>query len=131
METKAANAKIQLRIATCCTCKHNIEYEEGEQDAEHTDKFEYGCCGNIAVVFLSCGLYQCGKHDTQAKEIAEVREMDIKIPAQIGEIIKESQACDHADESQCAINCLINQLCGSVFYHKNSFLWIFTITRHR
>ena len=123
VEAKAADAPIELRIATGRACEHNVEHKECEQNTEHTDKLQHGCRGDVAVFLLSCGLYQSGKHYADAKEIADVGEMNVKIPAQIGNVIEYSEARNSADESERAIYGLVDQLCGSVFDH-NKLLYI-------
>jgi hypothetical protein len=58
-----------------------------------------------------------GKHHAEAKKIADVGKVNVEIPTYRVDIIKNSRACDNAHESERAIDSLIDQLSGSVFYH--------------
>mgnify|MGYP003502904200 CR=1 FL=1 len=54
------------------------------------------------------------------QEIAEVRKMNIEIPANHVDIIKDTEGGHNSDEAKSAVNCLKNQLRGSVFNHRDS-----------
>jgi hypothetical protein len=49
--------------------------------------------------------------------------VDIEIPTDHIDVVKDSQRGDDADKSKGAVNCLKNQLCGSVFNHDYSPLF--------
>ena len=63
----------------------------------------------------------------KTKEVADVCEMYVKIPADHIYVIKNSKTCNAADKSKGAIKSLENQLCGSVFEHKANLLFYFII----
>lgn len=60
-----------------------------------------------------------GKHNTKAKEVADVSKVHVKvhveIPAEHLDVIKNSEASNASYKSESAINRLINQLRCSVF----------------
>jgi hypothetical protein len=117
VEAQASYTPVCLRVTSLCACKHNVEHEEGEKYSEHSDKLEKGSGGNVAVLLLFCRLDKGGKHHAEAKKIADVGKVNVEIPTYRVDIIKDSRACDNAHESERAIDSLIDQLSGSVFYH--------------
>ena len=54
---------------------------------------------------------------TKAKVIAQIGEIDIKIPTNHIDIVKDSKACNTTHQTKGAVYCLINDLCCSVFDH--------------
>jgi transcriptional regulator of met regulon len=65
-------------------------------------------------------LDQCGKHNTDAKKITDVGKVNVKIPTDCVNIVKNSQTCNNTHESKRAVNGVKNQLCCSVFNHNKS-----------
>ena len=120
MEQKASHPPVCLGIPVCRTGEENVEYQEGQQNAQHSDKLQNGHCTDTAVFLLLHGLDQSGKHHADAEEIADVCEMHVKIPANGMDVIENSQACKAAYEAEGAVNCLKNQLCCSVSDHDHS-----------
>ena len=74
------------------------------------------------MIFLFCRLNQRSKHNTNAKEIADVCKVHIKIPTEQVDVVKNSETCNTSYKPECAINCVENQLCGSVFNHGDLLL---------
>ena len=122
MEGQATNSPVKLRIASLCSCEHNIEYKERKKDAKHTNKLEYGSSSNVAVLLLLDRLDQACKHNTKAKEIADVSKVHIEIPAEHLDVIKDAETRNASYKSEGAINGLIDQLCCSVFNHNTSVM---------
>jgi hypothetical protein len=48
------------------------------------------------------------QHNTNAKEIADVRKVDIKVPSDGVNVVKDTQACDDAHEAKGKVNGLVN-----------------------
>jgi hypothetical protein len=117
MEAKATDAPVELRITTCLTCKHDVEYQEGQQNAKHADELQKGSGRHIAVLLLSDRLDQSGNHNTDAEEVTEIGKVDIKIPTDRMDVVEDSETCNAAYKAECAVHCLENELCGSVFDH--------------
>ena len=118
MEAQAADAPVRLGIAAFCSGKHNVEHKEGEQNAKYSNKFQHGGRRNVAVFVLPDGLNQRSEHNTNAEEIADICEVNIEIPTDLLNVIENTQACNYAHKTECAINGLKNQLCCSVFNHN-------------
>lgn len=74
VEGQAANAPVELRIASLCPCKHNAK----------------------------------------AKKVADVGKVYVKVPTEQIDVIKNAKAGNAAHKGKRSINCLIDQLCGSV-----------------
>ncbi len=108
VEAQAANTPVCLGIAPFCAGKHNVEYKEGQKNAKHADKFQHWRGRNVAILLLFCRLDQSGKHNADAKVIADVGEMHVKIPTNRLNVIKDSQACNHTNKAERAIDGLIN-----------------------
>ena len=98
VETKATNSPVRLRIATFRACKHNVKYEEGEQDAEYADKLQKRSGCHEAVFLLLNRLYQRSHHNTKAKEIANVGKVYVEIPTDCFNIIKNPKASNTTDK---------------------------------
>ena len=62
----------------------------------------------VAVLLFLGRLDQRGQHNANAKEITDVREVYVKIPANRLDVIKDSQACNQAHKAECAVDGLIN-----------------------
>jgi hypothetical protein len=120
VEAKASDSPVCLGIAPLRAREHNVEHKEGEKYSEHTDKLQHRSGSHTAILFLFCRLDKSGKHNADAKEVADVGEMHVEIPTDHTEVIKDSKTCDSSDKSEGAVNCVINKLCGSVFYHNTS-----------
>ncbi len=93
MEAQATNSPVGLRIAAFCACEHNVKHEEGKQNAKHSDKLQNRSSRNKAVFFFLCSLNQSGEHNTDAKEITDVCEVNIEIPANRVNVVEDSKAC--------------------------------------
>ena len=119
MENQAAHTPVCLGITAFRTGQHDVEYQEGQQNAKHTDELEDRHSRNIAVFVLLCCLDQRGKHHTEAQEIADVGEVYVEIPANGIDVVEDSETCDTANKSQRAVDGLKNQLDSSVFNHNN------------
>jgi hypothetical protein len=120
VEAKATDAPVCLRISSFGACEHNVKYEEGQKDAEHSNKFQQRSGSYVAVLLLFCSLDQRGKHHTDAKEITDVGEVNVEIPTDRFNVVKDSKACNNTNKSESAIDGLENELCGSVFNHDYS-----------
>ena len=120
MEAQAVHTPVRLGITAFCACQHNVKHQEGQKNSQHTDKFQHRHGRNITVFLLSCGLDQTGKHNSQAKIIADVCEVNIAIPADHTDIVKNSQAGNTAHKAKGAINRLEEQLRCSIFDHIRS-----------
>ena len=118
MVRQAADSPVCLGIAAFGACQHQVKHQEGQQNAQHADKLQQGSCGHIAVLFFLGGLNQAGKHNTNTQEIAEVREVNIEIPADQIDVVENTQAGNPAHHTQGTVYGLKNQLCGSVLSHK-------------
>ena len=120
VEYKASDSPVCLRITVCRACEHNIEYKEGQEDAQRSDKLQYGGYRNVAIILLFRRLDQGRKHNTDAKEIADVGKVYVEIPTDHIDVIKDTERSNAAHQSECAINCVKNELCRSVFNHDLS-----------
>jgi hypothetical protein len=120
VEGEAADSPVCLRIAACRACEHKVEYEEGQKDAEHTDKLQYGSSLDIAVLFLFRRLDQASEHNAEAEEIADIGKVYVEIPTDRMDIVKDTRRCNAAYESKRTIDRVKNELCGSAFDHDNS-----------
>jgi hypothetical protein len=118
VEAQAADTPVCLGIAAFCAREHNIKNKEGQKNAKHSDKFQKGCSGNEAVFLLLCRLNKSGKHNTDAQEIADIGEVNVEIPTDRVNVVKDSKACHEPHESQGNVDGLINQLGSSVFDHN-------------
>jgi hypothetical protein len=117
VEAQAANTPVCLGIAAGRAGKHNVKHKEGQKNAQHSNKLQHRNGRNVAVFFLFCRLNKSGDHHAKAKEIADVGEVNVKIPTDRADVVKNSKAGDEAYETKRAINGLENKLCGSVFNH--------------
>jgi hypothetical protein len=117
VEAQAAYSPVALRIAPLCTCEHDVKDKEGQKNTEHADKLEQGGCGNVAVFLLLCRLNQRGKHYADAKEVTDVGEVNVEIPADHADVVKDAKASYKADKAKRAINGLENELGCSVLNH--------------
>ena len=108
MECKAADSPVCLRISSFCTGQHDVENKESEQNAQHTYKFQNGYCGNIAIGAFLCGLDKSGEHNGYAKEIADIGEVDVEVPANNIDVIKDAEAGNAANKTEGAVKGLIN-----------------------
>ena len=117
VEEKASYAPVKLRITSFGTCKEYVEYYEGEKNDDKSDKLQNGGYGNVAVLFFLYGLDKSCNHNAKAEEIAEVCEVDVKVPTDKGDVVKDSKARNAADKSERAVYGLENELRGSVFDH--------------
>jgi hypothetical protein len=68
-------------------------------------------------------LDQPGKHNSQAKVVADVCKVDITIPADHTDIIENSKAGNTSHKAKGAINSLKDQLRGSVLNHTDTPLY--------
>ena len=119
MAQQAADSPVELGITVRCSGEQGIEYHKGQQDCQHTDKFQQGRDRHIAILFLSCGLNQLGRHNTNAEIVAQVREMHVEVPAEHGVVVKNTKAGKNSHEAQRTIKRLINELRRSVRFHVN------------
>ena len=117
MEAKAADSPVELRIATLCTCKHDVKHKEGQKNTKHADKLEQGNRGNVAVFLLLCRLNQRGKHYADAKEVTDVGEVNVEIPADHADVVEDAKTRNAAHQAERAINGLENELGRSVLNH--------------
>jgi hypothetical protein len=120
MENKAADSPVCLRIPSFRTGKHNVEDEESQQNAKHSNELQNGHSGNIAVFFILYGLNQRGKHNANTEVIADVCEVYIEIPADIVDIIENTKACDNTHKAKCDVDGLVDHLCCPAFDHDHS-----------
>ena len=118
VEQKASDSPVELRIAAFGPRQHNVEHKEGQQDAEHTDELQHGGNRYVAVLLLLGRLNQAGEHNAEAKEIADVGEVNVEIPADRVDVIENSRTGHTAHEGQGAVDRIKDQLCRSVFNHN-------------
>jgi hypothetical protein len=104
VEEQASNTPIQLRVAPLLACQHNVEDEKSKQNSKHTNKFEERKSRNVAILLLFYRLNQSGKHNANAKKIADVCKVNVKIPTKEIDVIKNAKACNTAYKTECAIN---------------------------
>jgi hypothetical protein len=90
VEGNASDSPVKLGIASLCSGKHNIEYKERKQDTEHSDELKYRSGSNVAVLFFLNSLNKSGKHNTKAKEVADVSKVHVEIPSKHLDVIKNS-----------------------------------------
>jgi hypothetical protein len=117
VEAETANTPVCLRIAALSTRKHNVEYKEGQKNSEQSDKLQQRSGGNVAVFFLFYRLDQAGNHNTEAKKITDVGKVNVKIPTNRFDIIKNSKARNASNQTERAIDSLENKLYCSIFNH--------------
>ena len=129
MEENAYYSPVSLRLATLRACEHNVEDEEGEKNTEHADKLQNWSNGNVAVLLSLSRLDKRRDHYADAKEVADVGEVDVEVPANHGNIVKYAERGDHTDKTERAINGLENKLCSSAFDH-NVFLFLLLTLEH-
>ena len=108
VEKKASDSPVKLRIASLLTCEHNIEHEEGQKYSEHSDKLHQGGGSYVSVVLLLNGLDQSRKGNAEAKEIAKVSKVNVEIPAEHRNIIKNSKARNASYDTERAKNRIKN-----------------------
>ena len=117
MEAKAAYAPVELRIASLCTCKHNVKHKEGQKNSENAYKLQKRCCGNVAVFLLPYRLNETCDHNSKAEEITDVCEMNVEVPTDSVDVIKDTQGSYRSYKTKRTIDGLKNKLCSSVFNH--------------
>jgi hypothetical protein len=64
-------------------------------------------------------LDQGSQHDTDTQEVAEVSEVNVEIPPEHIDVIKDSHGRHKAHQAQGTIDGLEDQLGGSVFNHRS------------
>jgi hypothetical protein len=62
-------------------------------------------------------LDQRRQHHADAQEVAQVGEVNVEIPAEHIDVIKDAPRCHQANQTQGAIDGLVDQLYRSVFNH--------------
>ena len=128
VEYKASDSPVCLRIASLCARKHNVEHKERKKNTKHAYKLKDGRNGNEAVFFFLCGLNKRCKHNANAKEVTDICEMNVEIPTNYVNVIKDSKTRNKAHKSERTVNSLENKLRCSVFNHNFSlFLFVFYI----
>jgi hypothetical protein len=117
VEAKATDSPVKLRISSLCARKHNVKHKESQKNSENSYKFQERCCGNVAVFLLSYRLYKACDHHTKAEEITDVCEMNVEVPTDRVDVVKDTQGSYRSYKTKRTIDGLKNKLCGSVFNH--------------
>ena len=73
MAQQAADSPVELGITIRCTGKQGVEHHKGQQNCQHTDKFQHGSGRNVAVLLLFRRLDQAGQHNADAEEVAKAK----------------------------------------------------------
>ena len=108
MEKKASYPEVCLGVAPLCACKHSIEHKKGKKNSKHSDKLKKRRGIYVSVLLFSCGLYQGGGHNADAKKIADISNMYVEIPAYGINIVENSKARNEAYKTKRAIEQLMN-----------------------
>jgi hypothetical protein len=108
MEAQAAHTPVCLGITAFCAGEHNIKHEEGQKDSKYSDELQNGRSRNEAVFFFSCCLNKRSKHNANAQEITDVREVDVEVPADRVNIVEDSKRCNTAYKTKGDIDRLKN-----------------------
>ena len=100
--------KVFGRVAPRLIRQKEVEYQEGQEDSEHSDKLDSVMEVDIAVFLFSRSLDKLCQHDARTKIIRQIGKVDIEAPHKY--VIKKADTSEDGHNGKRKIAGLVDQL---------------------